>query len=57
MDTGQLAALAAVVNPLAAILPFVDPGLADDANCSGLLSGARAKGAPVTRGQTAAAAR
>lgn len=51
---GIAAALAAVVNPLAAVLPFVDLGLADDADCSALLSGARSKGAPVTRGQTAA---
>jgi hypothetical protein len=32
---------------LAAILPFVDPGLAKDANCTALLSGAKAEGAPV----------
>jgi hypothetical protein len=32
---------------LAAILPFVDPGLAKDANCAGLVSEAKAKGAPV----------
>jgi uncharacterized protein involved in outer membrane biogenesis len=45
------AALLAIVHPLAAILPFVDPGLTKDANCSALLSGARAKGAPVTKAQ------
>jgi hypothetical protein len=46
-------ALLALVHPIAAILPFVDPGLAKDANCSALLSGARGKGAPVTKGQVA----
>lgn len=45
------AALLAVVHPLAAILPFVDPGLTEDANCSGLLNRARGQGAPVTRAQ------
>ena len=35
------AALAALVNPLAALLTFVDPGLAEDANCGALISSAR----------------
>lgn len=35
--------------PPAAILPFVDPGLSKDANCSSLLTGAIARGAPATR--------
>jgi hypothetical protein len=34
-------ALAALVNPLAALLTFVDPGLAEDANCGALISSAR----------------
>lgn len=34
-------ALAALVNPLAALLAFVDPGLAKDANCAALISSAR----------------
>jgi uncharacterized protein involved in outer membrane biogenesis len=33
--------------PPASILAFLDPGLADDANCRPLLTEARAKGAPV----------
>ncbi len=41
------AALAALVNPLAAILPFVEPGLAEDANCAGLIAEGKRKGAPV----------
>jgi uncharacterized protein involved in outer membrane biogenesis len=48
IDTGSVAAqaglagiLGAVVNPLAALLPFVDPGLAEDANCGALISSAR----------------
>lgn len=35
------------INPLAAILAFIDPGLADDANCGALIATARAQGAPV----------
>ncbi|MGA0604292.1 AsmA family protein [Caulobacter sp. KR2-114] len=55
---GQLTlagALGAFVNPLAAILPFVDLGLAKDADCSALLSQAHVDGAPVTRAQQAQA--
>jgi uncharacterized protein involved in outer membrane biogenesis len=33
--------------PPAAILPFIDPGLQKDANCAGLLTDAKAQGAPV----------
>jgi uncharacterized protein involved in outer membrane biogenesis len=54
LDTGDAvaqggigAALAALVGPLAAILPFVEPGLAEDANCAGLIAEGKRKGAPV----------
>jgi len=54
LDTGNAlaqggigAALAALVNPLAAILPFVEPGLAEDANCAALIAEGKRKGAPV----------
>jgi len=40
-QVGLGAALAALVNPLAALLTFVDPGLAEDANCGALISSAR----------------
>jgi uncharacterized protein involved in outer membrane biogenesis len=40
-------ALATALSPLAAILPFVDPGLAKDANCAALVSEGAEKGAPV----------
>ncbi|HWQ88024.1 AsmA family protein [Brevundimonas sp.] len=40
-QVGLGAALGALINPLAALLPFVDPGLAKDANCGALISGAR----------------
>ena len=40
-QVGLGAAIAALVNPLAALLPFVDPGLAEDANCGALISSAR----------------
>jgi uncharacterized protein involved in outer membrane biogenesis len=46
---GGAAVLLGLLFPPAAILPFVDPGLAKDANCSGLLTQASAGGAPVPR--------
>lgn len=46
-QTGVAAALSAVVAPLAAVLAFVDPGLAKDADCSALLAEAKDSGAPV----------
>jgi uncharacterized protein involved in outer membrane biogenesis len=36
---GLAAALASLVAPIAAVLPFVDLGLAEDANCASLLAG------------------
>lgn len=44
---GIAAALGALINPIAAILPFVEPGLAEDANCGALLAEGRRRGAPV----------
>jgi len=44
---GGIAAGLGILNPLAAILAFLDPGLAKDANCAALLSQAQDKGAPV----------
>jgi AsmA family protein len=48
VDTGSVveqagvgAVLGALINPLVALLPFVDPGLAEDANCGALISSAR----------------
>ena len=38
-QAGIAVALGALVSPLAAILPFIDPGLAKDANCSALMAG------------------
>lgn len=40
-QAGLGAAIGALLNPLAALLPFVDPGLAEDANCGALISSAR----------------
>ena len=40
-QVGLGAALGALINPLIALLPFVDPGLAEDANCGALISSAR----------------
>ncbi len=44
---GIAVALGSLLSPIAAVLPFVDPGLAKDANCSALLANASAEGAPV----------
>jgi AsmA family protein len=48
VDTGAVAAqagitglLTALVAPVAALFAFVDPGLAEDADCGGLIAGAR----------------
>jgi AsmA family protein len=38
---GGLALLASLVAPIAAVLPFVDVGLAEDANCASLLASGR----------------
>jgi uncharacterized protein involved in outer membrane biogenesis len=46
-QAGIGAALASFLSPIAAILPFVDAGLAKDANCSALLADGAAQGAPV----------
>ena len=41
---GVAVALGALLSPLAAILPFVDPGLGKDADCAALIAGAPTKG-------------
>ena len=48
---GLSVGLAVVLSPLAAILPFVDPGLGKDADCGALIADARARGTPVTTQQ------
>lgn len=54
---GLSVALGAVLTPLAAILPFVDPGLAKNADCAGILADAQAQGAPLPRAAAAAPAK
>jgi AsmA family protein len=44
---GAALGLGSLLSPLAAILPFIDPGLAKDANCGALVAQAQAQGAPV----------
>ncbi|HEY2355976.1 MAG TPA: AsmA family protein [Phenylobacterium sp.] len=44
---GAAIALGVLLTPVAALLPFVDPGLAKDANCASLVAEGRAQGAPV----------
>jgi uncharacterized protein involved in outer membrane biogenesis len=46
-QVGVGVALAAFATPLAAVLPFVEPGLAHDSNCAGLIASARTGPAPV----------
>lgn len=44
---GIAVALGALVNPLAAVIPFIDPGTGKDANCGALIASAGREGAPV----------
>lgn len=44
---GLAAVLSSLLSPLAAILPFVEPGLACDANRAALMAEGSARGAPV----------
>jgi uncharacterized protein involved in outer membrane biogenesis len=44
---GIAAALAAIAGPLGAVVAYVDPGLAKDADCASLLADAKSAGAPV----------
>ena len=53
---GIAAALGVLVNPLAALLPFVTTGEAKNADCEGLVADARGQGAPVKVAQTTATA-
>ncbi|HEY5411959.1 MAG TPA: AsmA-like C-terminal region-containing protein, partial [Caulobacteraceae bacterium] len=54
-QAGAAVGLAAVLSPLAAVLPFIATGGAHDADCAALLAQARSAGAPVGRAQLAAA--
>jgi AsmA family protein len=54
---GGIALALGFINPLAAVLAFVDPGLTKDANCGPLLADAKAKGAPVKAAAVTNAAR
>jgi uncharacterized protein involved in outer membrane biogenesis len=45
LTQGGIAAALGLINPLAAILAFVDPGLAKDANCASLVADAKAQSA------------
>jgi hypothetical protein len=48
-QTGIAAALGAVFSPLVSVLPFLDPGLAKDANCGALLAQSQSQGTPVAQ--------
>ena len=50
-QAGIAAALGALIAPLAAVVAFVDPGLAEDADCSALFAEAKAQGASVETAQ------
>jgi uncharacterized protein involved in outer membrane biogenesis len=53
---GLAVAIGAVLAPLAAILPFIEPGLAKDADCAALIEEAKTQGAPVRQATVDAAA-
>jgi len=55
LQAGAAVVLGALLTPAAAVLPFVDPGLAKDANCVALVSDAKAEGAPVRVSSTTTA--
>ena len=44
---GVIGAGLGLLSPLASLFAFIDPGLAEDANCAGILADARNQGAPV----------
>jgi uncharacterized protein involved in outer membrane biogenesis len=44
---GGIGLALAALSPVAILLPFIDPGLAKDANCAGLVAQGKAQGAPV----------
>ena len=46
---GIAAGVALVLTPLAAILPFVDPGLGKDADCGALLAQSNVQGAQIAQ--------
>ena len=56
-QAGIGALLGAVVFPPLALLPFIDPGLAHNADCNSVISTGKAAGAPVTKAQVRAAPR
>jgi uncharacterized protein involved in outer membrane biogenesis len=51
LQAAEAVGLAVVATPLAAVIPFLDPGLAKNADCASLLSEAEQKGAPVKPSQ------
>lgn len=51
------AAALSLLTPVAVLLPFIDAGLAKDANCAGLAAEGKAAGAPVKPGTVTAAAK
>ena len=46
---GGIAVALGLLSPLAAIIPFVDPGLAKDANCAAVVDTGKQNGTPITR--------
>lgn len=52
-QAGIAAAVGALVAPLAAVVAFVDPGLAKDADCAALFAEAQKQGASIKGAQTA----
>ena len=50
-QAGVAGVLGALLTPLGSLLAFIDPGLAEDADCAQLFAEARQKGAPVPQSQ------
>ena len=53
-QAGVATALGVVLTPLAAVLPFIDVGLAEDANCAALMQDGQKAGVSGTKGTTPA---
>jgi uncharacterized protein involved in outer membrane biogenesis len=54
LQAGTGTVLGTLLTPIAAILAFIDPGLAKDANCSALVAQAAPRGADLQKSPSAA---
>ncbi|MBV9061555.1 MAG: AsmA family protein, partial [Alphaproteobacteria bacterium] len=54
---GIAVTLGALINPIAALVATIDPGLAKDVNCGAVMAQAKAKGAPISQASAKKTAR